>query len=226
MVGGTIFSQLFGSSPLKPLQSHMKLVNDCMGELQDLMAAANKGDFDTVAKKQESISSIELEAGKLKRELQLHLPKSLFMPVDRRDLVGVLSVQSKLGNTSKDIAGLVLGRKMQLPEAIQEDYLKFLSRCADAVRHALKTVDELDELVETGFGGREVELIQNLIKELDTIEDDTDQLQIDIRAKLFAMEEALKPVDVMFLYSVIHSTGKLADLAQRMGSRLQLIIAK
>ena len=41
-----------------------------------------------------------------------------------------------------------------------------------------------------------------------------------------ALEVELPPVDVIFLYQIIDWVGDLADRAQRVGSRLQLLVAR
>jgi uncharacterized protein Yka (UPF0111/DUF47 family) len=51
-------------------------------------------------------------------------------------------------------------------------------------------------------------------------------LEREIRAQLFTIERDLQPVDVMFLYRVIDWIGDLADRAQKVGSRLQILIAR
>ena len=65
-----------------------------------------------------------------------------------------------------------------------------------------------------------------MISKLDSIEEDTDSLQINIRRQLFAIENELNPIDVMFLYKIIEWVGDLADLAERVGSRLELMLAR
>jgi hypothetical protein len=104
--------------------------------------------------------------------------------------------------------------------------LDFIKRCVDASSQAQTAINELDELVETGFRGREVELVESMITKLDEIEGDTDKIQVAIRGKLFEMEKDLPPVDVMFIYRVIEWSGDLADLAQRVGSRLEIMLAR
>ncbi|MFT4998172.1 MAG: putative phosphate transport protein (TIGR00153 family), partial [Flavobacteriales bacterium] len=84
----------------------------------------------------------------------------------------------------------------------------------------------LDELLETGFSGREITAVGKLIKRLDQLEDLSDELQVTIRAELFALEADLPPVDVMFMYNIIDWIGELADCAQRVGSRLQILLAR
>ena len=84
----------------------------------------------------------------------------------------------------------------------------------------------MDELLETGFKGREVDLVENMITELDAIEDDTDRMQIAIRLQLKQLESELNPIDVMVTYRMIEWIGELADLAERVGSRLELMLAR
>jgi predicted phosphate transport protein (TIGR00153 family) len=182
--------------------------------------------WDKAEKLQQQISELENEADVLKKELRLNLPKGLFMPVSRSDLLEILTIQDRVANKAKDVAGIIIGRKMVLPEKIATDYQKFVQRVVDASEQAKVTINELDELVETGFRGSEVKLVQSMIKKLDKIEADTDKLERAIRSKLFAIENDMPPLEAMFLYKVIEATGDVADQAQRVGSRLQLLLAK
>lgn len=224
-VGGYM-SGIFGSSPVKPMQQHMAKVMTCVGKLIPLFEAVINQDWGQVQKIQEEISLLEKEADRLKKQLRLQLPKGLFMPVSRRDLLEVLTMQDKIANRAKDIAGVILGRHLVLPANIHADYQRYVQRCVDACEQANRAINELDELVGTGFSGQEVKLVEEMINQLDAIESDTDRLQADIRHKLFAVEKELHPVDVMFLYEIIDWTGDVADRAQRVGSRLQLMLAR
>jgi predicted phosphate transport protein (TIGR00153 family) len=222
----TTITSLFGSSPVKPLQQHMEAVQRCVHELIPFIESVLNQDWETARRQQAKIARHEQEADDLKRELRMNLPRSLFMPVSRRDLLEVLSMQDYLANTTKDIAGIITGRQMEIPASIGKDFLHFVKRSVDAARQAQTAVNELDELVETGFRGKEVQLVESMIKTLDEIESDTDAIEIRIRAELFRIERELPPVNVMFLYKVIDTVGELADRAQRVGSRLELMLAR
>ena len=114
---------------------------------------------------------------------------------------------------------------MELPTSIQKDFLSFVSRNVDAAKKARKSIRELDELYESGFRGAEAELVESLVQEMDQIEDDTDLMQVGIRAKLFLIEDTLPPVNVMFLYRIIELTGDIADVADRIGRRIQVLLS-
>jgi len=219
-------ANVFGASPVKPLQQHMDKVCACVSELTPFFKATFAQNWDEVQKLRSSISQLEREADDLKKEIRLQLPKGIMLPVSRRDLLEVLTMQDKIANKAKDISGIILGRRMQFPDVVMENYAAFVSRCIDATLQAQTAINELDELVQTGFRGKEVELVESMILKLDDIEQDTDSLQVDIRYALFEIEKELPPVDVMFLYKVIDGTGEVADLAQRVGSRLQLMLAR
>lgn len=218
--------QLFGTSPVRPLQQHMAKVMECVSELLPLFEAVLARDLDAVDAVQKRIAILEDEADDLKRELRLHLPRSFFMPVDRRDLLEVLTMQDNIANCAKDIAGLIKGRKMTIPDELAARYPDFVKRSIDACAQAQEAVNTLDELVETGFKGAEVDHVQGMIDELDRIEKETDNIQVEIRGSLFAIERELNPIDVMFLYRIIDWTGEIGDRSQRVGSRLQLLLAR
>jgi len=225
-VAFTTISDMFGSSPVRPLQKHMEKVQVCVEQLEPFFKAVLSQNWDKANKCHSKIGRLENEADDLKRALRLNLPKSLFMAMSRRDLLEVLTMQDKIANKAKDIAGLIIGRKMVFPESFGPLIKEFIQRSIEASAQAQKAINELDELVETGFRGKEVELVESMIKTLDKIESETDTIQVQVRTELFAIETTLNPVEVMFLYEIIDWIGDLGDLSQRVGSRLELMLAR
>lgn len=218
--------RMFGTSPIRPMQMHMAKALACVSELIPFFEAVINKDLVAMKTIQQRISSLENEADKLKKDLRLKLPTGMFLPVSRRDLLDVLTVQDSLANEAKDIAGLMLGRKMVLPDSMTKKFLAYVHCSVDASAQAKKAIDEFDELLETGFRGNEVRLVKKLIKALNKIENDSDGMQIVVRNQLFQLEKDLPPIDVMFIYKIIEKVGAVADTAQRVGSRLQLMLAK
>ena len=220
------FSRIFSDSPFTAMQEHMRIVDDCVHQLGPFFAAVLKPDLASAGDIHKNIGQLENRADRLKKKLRLQMPKGLFMPVARRDLLELLLVQDKAANKVKDISGLVIGRKMIFPDPLSEHLPEFVQRAEDACRQAMKVIDQLDELVETGFAGREVKLVASIINELDVVEKDTDRIQIKIRRKLMKIEKDLPPIDVMFYYRIIESIGDVGDISQRIGSRVELLLAR
>lgn len=222
----TPFLNMFGRSPIRPLEEHMAKVDACVMQLLPFFNAVLIQDWPIVEMLQKEIAHLENQADVLKRDLRVHLPKGLFMPVSRSDLLELLNVQDRLANKVKDIAGMVLGRRMIFPVEITQLFQEFLQRCLDAANQANKAIHELDELLETGFSGNEVKLVEGMITKLSLIERETDEQQIHLRQILFGLEDKLPPINMIFLYKIIEWTGDLADRAQDIGDRLQILLAR
>lgn len=216
---------VFGRSPIKPLQKHMERVQRCVKTLVCFFSPVFTDDWQKAIQLQKEVISFEHQADELKKDLRAHLPKSLFLPFSRGDLLVLLQRQDKIANLCKDIAGIVIGRKMHIPKTLQTNYLHLLTRSADAVAKAYLTVNELDELLETGFRGAEVTIIEEMLQDIHLIEHDTDEIQIHLRQDLFALEAELSPVDVIFLYKVLHWTGELADNAEQIAYLIESFLA-
>lgn len=222
----TPFLNMFGRSPIRPLEEHMAKVHACVSQLGPFFEVVFQQKWSAVELIQQDIVRLENEADDLKRDLRLHLPKGLFLPVSRSDLLELLTVQDRLANKAKDIAGIVFGRRMVFPDVIAEQFTDFLKRCIEASKQADKAIHELDELLETGFSGSEIKLVEAMIAKLSRIERDTDDKQIRLRHIMFDLESTLPPVNVIFLYKVIEWTGELADRAREVGDRLQILLAR
>lgn len=222
----TPFLNMFGRSPIKPLEEHMAKVHACVKELIVFFDAVFTENWTEVEKLQRNIVSLENQADVMKRELRLHLPNTLFTSVSRSDLLELLNVQDGLANKAKDIAGVVMGRRMLFPGSMIAPFKEFLQRTVEASKQANVAIHELDELLETSFSGTEVKHVDHMITKLSRIEHETDEMQIHLRQILFALEDQIPPVKVMFLYKIVEWTGELADDARAVGDNLQILVAR
>ena len=225
MAVGNLFSSVFGRSPVRNIKRHIAKAHECTNKLPAFFEAVFAEDWKKAEKIQLNIKKLEEEADVMKKSVRLSLPKSLFLPVPRVDLLKIVTAQDKIANKAKDIAGLIIGRRMVFPEAIKETFTRYLNRSIDSSAQALRAMNEMDALVETGFRGPEVNLVEGMIEELENIETETDELQVEVRKILFSYEAELQPIDVIFLYRIIDNVGDLADRAHEVGSYLELMLA-
>ena len=222
----TPIASLFGSSPFTALQKHMQVAVDCADVVPSLFEALTNGDDQQLQAAKEKIFTLEEQADTVKNELREHLPKSLFLPVDRRDLLEVLDMQDSIADTAQDIAGLLVERRMEVIEPMRVPLTEFVARCVAVCHLSHNIINELDELLEMGFGGRERNTVLEMVTEMGRIEDETDVLGMELTRLLFAHEDEMKPVSVMFWYTLIQWIGDLADYSEKVGNRLRLMIAR
>ena len=217
---------MFGKSPFKPLQAHMSIVRDCVLEVPILFNALIAEQQETLTTQQDIIFAKEEEADAMGDELRVHLPRSLFMAVDRRDLLDLLDMQDNIADTAQDIAGLMRERDMSVPAEMVEPLQALVQRCVDTCLHAATIVERIDELIESGFRGKEADSVDQMVDELSDIEDETDVMGQELVRLLFSIEDNMKPVSVIFWYEMIQWIGDLADHAESVGNQMRLLIAK
>lgn len=218
--------KLLRRSPFKPVQEHMRVVAKCVAEFMPLFEALLAKDQNRVNEIAEKINRIESEADTIKNELRLTLPKSIFLPVARMDLLGLISEQDSIADTVENIAGILSTREMEVPEAIRDLLVEFLQRTLDTYDKALKVIEELDDLLEVGFGGRYSSVVIEMVTDLKQTEEITDDLAKKLNRALFSIEKQLTPVCVMHWYKLVEEIGEVANHSENVGDRILLFLAQ
>jgi len=216
--------KLVGRSPIGPMQEHMRASVACAHEIVPLVEAMVTGDDAVIRSQRAKIDQLENAADAIKNDIRSHLPRRLMLPMERRDMLEILDYQDSIADVTQDIAELVDQRGMHLPAGLAEPITALASRVVAACDHAERIIAELDELLETGFAGREAARVEEMITQLGNIETETDDLQDDACRKLFAMEDELG-VATVYWHQIILWIADLADYAERVGNRLRLLIA-
>lgn len=220
-------ASLFGEvAPFRGLQEHMRVVHTCAALVIPLFDQLVANDQVGVEHTAREIFKLEGEADKVKQELRSRLPRSLFLPVDRRDLLEVLHAQDSIADTAQDIAGLLIERPMEVTPEMRQPLLELVKACVGVVERCRGVIEQLDELLEVGFRGKEVSRVEIMLDELGRAEDATDELGTALTRVLFLHEAEMSPVSVVMWYQMIQWIGDLADFAEKVGNRLRLVIAR
>lgn len=84
------FSKIFSQSPFTAMQDYMEIANQCVGQLIPFFKSILEKDHSKAKEAYKEINKLENKADSLNKKLRLHMPKGLFMPVARRDLLELL----------------------------------------------------------------------------------------------------------------------------------------
>jgi len=220
----SLIGNLFGRSPVRPMQQHMSVAVDCARAVLPLVEDMVAGRTENLPSRREEIDRLEHEADDIKHEIRSRLPRRLLLAMERRDLLEILDFQDSIADMAQDIAGLADQRSMTVPEGLGESFLDLTRRVIAACELAHAIIDKLDQLVETGFAGREVARVEAMIEELSRLESETDELAERLHRKLFEREAELG-ISTVFWYDIISWIERMADHADRVGSRLRLLVA-
>jgi hypothetical protein len=219
-------SGLLRGSPFKPIQEHMRVVFSCVCLIPPLFDAVYRGESSQVFEFAQQINDLETEADKLKSTFRLNMPKSLFLPVDRKDLLSLIGDQDRIADTAEDIGKTFLYREMIVPEQIKPLLDELLEGTMEIIAAAKEMIEQLDELLEVGFSGREIDNVSRMIAGVRRSEHSIDEIMHRIRRKLFSIENELDPVSVMFWYKIIDLLGIISDLSENLADRLLLFLSK
>jgi len=219
-------SKLVTKSPFGPLQDHQALVQECAELAIPLVEACQKGDVEELARIAAETSRLESEADELKVQVRDQLPKSLFMPVSRGDLLKVLSAQDSIADCAEDLAVLITMRTMEpLPDELAEILREHVTGCIEVVKQSSNVVAELDNLVSASFSGPDANKVLEMMAELDRMEHEADKVGDRLAKAFFAHEDEFKPAAIFLWMKIFNKIGDLANYAESMINRIRLFMA-
>ncbi|MBA1238686.1 MULTISPECIES: DUF47 family protein [Stutzerimonas stutzeri subgroup] len=216
---------LVARSPFKQQRYHFAQLHSAVKLLIPLLRNALDEDWVAVQKAERQIRDLSQEGERIARDICLHLPTTLFMPIPRGDIIDLLHVQSELGKCSSEAARLVSLRQMAIPMALQDELRVHLLRAVDAITHVMAIMEKLDELLESRFRGREAVLVQTLINELINIELSSRQRRDEAAKKLISLEANLPATEVAALDRFIELIADMSAQAKQVGLRLEQLLA-
>ncbi len=218
------FVNLFSRSPFAPLQTHMEKVGACVGKVVDLVHAFLRQDYKEVERLAEEISILEHEADLAKNDIRNHLPRGLFLAVDRGHLLKILSLQDSIADKAEDIGVLMTLHVIKQVDIFADDFLAFLDKNVAAFELVKKIILEMDELLETSFGGVEAERVNRLVEAVAFAEHEADLLQRKLLKRLFNATETL-PYPSFFLWQrIFENIGAMSNLSENLANRIRMTL--
>ena len=218
-------SSMFAKSPFKPLRDHMDKVVESVAPLKDFFDALYQGNYSKVEEIQQQISLAEEEADRIKNEVRNHLPRNIFMPINRRDLLEMLDMQDTIADVTQDIVNLLNLRRMCLPTDLRQELIQFVEKSQQVCYMAQGLSQEFGDVLESGFGRHEIDKLLKMIDEVSNAETEADDLEDALVRRMFDIEDSMKAVDVVFWYKIFELIGDIADYSKKTGNRLRLMIA-
>lgn len=220
----SIISKLLGKSPFEPLYQHMLKVKACVDLVRPLMDAFLKGEEEKVKDVAKKIFKAEHDADIVKKDIRSNLPKSIFLPVARGDILRFLKEQDHIADSAEDLAALLILRKTTVPEELKAELKNFVDKVLETYEVAMTVSSEIKLLAETSFGGEEAHKVMELIESLKLKEWEADKAQMTAAKKMFSIEKKLDPVSVMMWMHIFSELGTLANHAENAGDQMRLML--
>ncbi len=217
-------ASLFAKSPFAPLQTHMEKVAGCISSLSKLFEAIEKKDFESIESLSKHISKLEHEADLTKNDIRNHLPKSVFLPIDRSSLLEILSLQDCLADKAEDIAILLTLHSLDHFDEFHETFILFCKKNIEAFWMIRDVIQEIEELLQSSFGGMEAEKVKQMVEDIAHKEHKIDLLQFDLLKKLYEVGDKMNHVCFHHWITLFKEIGSLSNLSEKLGNRIRMLL--
>jgi predicted phosphate transport protein (TIGR00153 family) len=212
-------------SPFKALETHHKKVNECIKALDLAIKHYVNEDYSKADKQIKKVVALEHDADLIKGNIRAHLPKFIFMPIDRADFLMLLREQDAVLDYAEDVAVLLDMRKTVVPKKIRKDFIAHTEKVVDTVLALEKAVHGFVEMMERSLGPKNREELKSTIHKIHRKEWEADQIEFKISKYLFNMEGE-DPIGIVHLLKVVERTAQIANHAENAADRLRAMIAK
>jgi uncharacterized protein len=215
---------LFGKSPFAALISHIDKVSSCVDMLKDLFQALEDKNYAELDKIGNKISELEHIADLTKNDIRNHLPRSLFLPIDRRQLLDILALQDSIADTAEDVAVLVNLKPIELLDSFKKEFYNFLNENIKAYHFAEKIIKEIHELLETSFGGSEAEKVKLMVEKVAFKEHEVDLIQRQLLKRLFASESSMSYSTFHLWQKIFEAIANISNLSERLANTVRMTL--
>ena len=213
-------------SPLPQIGELMARVRVCSEQVPTLIEALIQDDRGAIDRLAKDTSVLEGEADEVKNRIRAALPIRLMLPVDRRDVLRLVSEVDAIADCAEDVGVLLTLRPLVVPEELEDLLREFVARVMVTVQTAEGVVGTIERLQASNFGGNAADEALALVDELGRREHEADKIQDQCAKVLFRAEDQMSPVGIFMWTKVLNKIGDMANHAENVGDQFRLFISR
>ena len=210
-------ARLFGKSPFAPLQTHMNRVTLCIEKLTEIISI-NPAPQKLV----DELCKLEHEADITKNDIRNHLPKSVFLPIDKSQFLEILSLQDSIADQAEQI-GITLTLR-PLSQAFLPILVEFYLKNVETFISTQRIIREVDQLIESSFGGIEAEKVKAMVEETARKEQGSQNLERSLRHKICSSAQEWSPPEFYLWMQLIDQISNISALSEKLANRIRMVL--
>jgi len=217
-------SKLFRESPFDKLMEHANVVQsgaEIFGRAIHCYLASECEDFEQL---HIQVTTLESDADRIKQNIRAHLPKGIFLPMDKFQFLWYLREQDKVMDAMQDALHWLSYRTTVVPEAMVDD-LNLM------VEKAIKIVDQVPVLVNgainyfRNYSQKDRETVKQIIHALRQQEAESDRIERKLKSDIFSMT-VLDPSATYHLIRLVEFIGEISDHTENAGDMMRAMVAR
>lgn len=214
-------------SPLTGILEHYEQIAKGMALIEETMECYILGDEGSTTCKEfnalvQEVNDVEAKADTIKRYIRNHLPRDIFLPVDKEVFFSYTRMQDEILNAGQDSLQWLALRDVVVPELVQRDLIFYLTDVA-------KCVELLKPAIEATLGwvdGEKVEreTVKEKVRAVRVQHNIVTEMMHKLTAKIYRSDLDFKDIYQLIrfverLHKMSHNTENCVDL-------LRVMIAK
>lgn len=217
------FGLLAKRNPMDGLIEHYDKIAECIATIDDSLECYVSGgvcrEFEELTR---TIDAIENHADVIKRNIRNHLPKGIFMAVEKPLFLNYTKFQDNILDSAQDALHWLAMRKVIIPEEIQKDLIYLLDSVAKTtvlLGPALKATIALVHGESLDRDGTKA-----CYRAVRNERDNARKLKNELHKKLYAMD-----IDFKDIYQLMHFVDCLDDMChntENCADHLRAMIAR
>ena len=212
--------KLFGRSPFGQIQQHMDQVSKCIHKMSEAIDVVKAGRIEELERFSVEVSQLEHQADQIKDDIRWRLLKRVFMPIDRSEVLEILSLQDSLADTAEDICKVLTLKELPMPDDLKQDFDQFVDHNLQAFSIVASVIKQLDELIESGFGGVEAERIRGLAKDAAFAEHQADLIQLQLLKKIYAHDGDMTVGEFHLWMRLTRLLSQISNVSENLANRI------
>ena len=217
-------ARLFGKSPFFPLRNHMEKVSDCIKKLKEILDTIEDLSLQDIRSQSAKLSELEHSADITKTDIRNHLPKNIFLAIDRSVLLDILHMQDNISDKAEEIGRILSLKKLNDFEHFLAATKTFFDNNRNTFLNTYEIIAELNNLLETSFGGVEAQKVKAMIDRVAYKEYESTKMKYDLLRQLFEKESHLSPADFFQWVKLLESIGDLSSLCEKLANRIRVLL--
>ena len=212
--------KLFGQSPFGQIQTHMDQVSKCITKMVEAINAMAAGRHDEIEDLAYEVSRQEHHADQLKDDIRSNLLRRFFMPIEKSEVLEILSLQDSLADTAEDVCKIMTLKELPFKDDFREEFDEFVKLNIDAFNIVASIMGQLDELIESGFGGSEGEKIRGLAHDVAFAEHKADLVQMKLLKKLYACDTEMTVGEFHLWMRWTRVMSRISNVSENLANRI------
>lgn len=217
------FSRLFKPSPFDSILRHAEKVRETAQMFRNAFLCYMEGEYKQFEELHEKVSKLESEADDIKRNIRGHLPRWIFMPMEKFPFLWYLREQDKVCDAAQDVLHWLSFRATPIPDQLSNDMLKMVSDAVASIEQLVPLIEEAKQYFQS-FSEADRSKIKARIAKIRLMEYESDEIERNLTRNIFIHMQ--DPIASFHLIRLVQILGEITDHAENAGDMMRTMIAR